>query len=359
MFFIPVLIVTALAIAAVAGFFSIYGLAHIYAATFWSVVVMGTVLEVGKLVAASALQRMWHTLNFWLKTYLMAAVAGLMLITSAGIFGYLSNAYQQDSVNLKDVQVKIELLKTEEQQLSAREQEIDADVNRVGENYVRARIKLMDSYKEEKQWISERRREIRKEVAELSSKQLEVEAHTGPIIYIAKAFDQDVDTAIKWMTLLLIFVFDPLAIALTLVANQALMARQSQLPPSPPAPPSSPLPTSRSEDADVVDFTTEKSEATKGTQIEELPKWPTPAEPTPDLKQEVPQPESAPPTEPEPVVVTKDDLDEPSPSIDSEEKLDKLYDNTQQQMVVPSRRRVQAGSQSDFIRRMIQVHKNS
>lgn len=319
--FIAILFGTAISIAAVAGFFSIYGLANIYVATFWSVVIMGTVLEVGKLVAASALQRYWTDIGLLLKSYLIAAVVGLMIITSAGIFGYLSNAYQQDSVGLKDVQTKIELLKTEEQEISTREKEIDSDINRVGENYVRARIKLMESYKEEKKWISERRKAIRVEITELSSKQLEVEAHTGPIIYIARAFDQDVDTAIKWMTLLIIFVFDPLAIALTLMGNKALMLKNTD-------------PPKREE---------------------------------PELLSTIPEPVAEQVTQPIQEPTVEQELDEPSPTIDDEEKLNELYKQSipaaQPQPVNKVQSNPQpkftAGEQSNFLKRMLTIKNNS
>lgn len=351
--FVFLLFASAFSIASVAAFFSIYGLANIYTATFWSVVVMGITLEIGKLVAASFLQRHWTTASLSLKAYLVSAVIGLMVITSAGIFGYLSNAYQQDSVGLKDVQAKVVLLKEEEANLSAREQQIDADVNRVGENYVRARIKLMESYKEEKNWISERRRTIREEMQKLSTQQLEVEAHTGPIIYIARAFDKDVDTAIKWMTLLIIFVFDPLAIALTLAGNHVIMTRATtQIPPTPqpPVPPVSPTPLSSNN------------------------------------KQEDEEPKAVPEQENE-KTISQEDIDkelaeEPTPHVDSIEKLDELFKDEEPQPVLieepqpslveetqpipplhvqyapPRQRRFTAGDQSDFARRMINASKN-
>jgi flagellar basal body-associated protein FliL len=336
--FIVLLFASALSIASVAAFFSIYGLANIYTATFWSVVIMGATLEVGKLVAASFLQRYWTTASKALKAYLVVAVIGLMIITSAGIFGYLSNAYQQDSVGLKDVQAKVELLKDEETKLSIREQQIDADVNRVGENYVRARIKLMDSYKDEKKWISERRRAIRQEMQTLSTQQLQVEAHTGPIIYIARAFDQDVDTAIKWMTLLIIFVFDPLAIALTLAGNHALMIRDRA--PTAPQPTPTPPPAAKREEKFVEDKTEDDQ---------------TPEE---VAEQTVSQEE-----------IDRELAEEPTPTIDTVEQLDEVFkedvppptfrEERPTTFVPPKQRRFTAGDQSDFARRMIKTTKNS
>lgn len=228
MFFGVLLMLTSLVIAGVAGWFSVYGLAHIYQGAFLSVVLMGGALEIGKLVATSYLYRYWEYTTWLLKTYLMVAILGLMLITSSGIFGYLSNAYQQDAVGIKDVTSRIELIDREYEELSKRELSIDAEVNAVDPKYVTARLKLMAQYKPEKEKLTKRRDEIRVQKLELATKQLEVEAHTGPIIYIAKAMGKSVDTAVIWLSLLIIAVFDPLAVALTIAAN-AVFIRNKEL----------------------------------------------------------------------------------------------------------------------------------
>lgn len=228
MFFGLLLMLTSLVIAGVAGWFSVYGLAHIYQGAFLSVVLMGGALEIGKLVATSYLYRYWEYTTWLLKTYLMVAIFGLMLITSSGIFGYLSNAYQQDAVGIKDVTSRIELIDREYEELSKRELSIDAEVNAVDPKYVTARLKLMAQYKPEKEKLTKRRDEIRVQKLELATKQLEVEAHTGPIIYIAKAMGKSVDTAVIWLSLLIIAVFDPLAVALTVAAN-AVFIRNKEL----------------------------------------------------------------------------------------------------------------------------------
>lgn len=217
----------AVSIAGVAAYFSVYGLAHIFAATFWSVVLMGCILEIGKLVATSFLYRYWDHLKFALKAYLFIAIIGLMALTSAGIFGYLSNAYQQDIVGVKDVAARIKLLDIELATLVARENRINEDVGRIGSNYVSARQNLIKQYAPEKAELNTRIVAIRVEQLDLSTKQLEVEAHTGPIIYIAKAMDKGVDEAVVWMICLIIFVFDPLAVALTIGANIALTTKRA------------------------------------------------------------------------------------------------------------------------------------
>ena len=85
MVFIILLILSALTISATAGYFSIYGLAAIFTGSFWSIVIMGSSLEVGKLMAASYVYRFWDKINFLMKTYLISAIIVLMFITSVGL----------------------------------------------------------------------------------------------------------------------------------------------------------------------------------------------------------------------------------------------------------------------------------
>lgn len=108
--FIILLILVTLSIAGSAAFFSVYGLAQIFTGSFWPVVVMAGSLEAGKLIAASFCYRYWQKITFFLKTYLVTAIFVLMLITSAGIFGFLSSAYQQNILPLAEMERKVELL---------------------------------------------------------------------------------------------------------------------------------------------------------------------------------------------------------------------------------------------------------
>jgi len=226
--FIIILILTTLSIAGSAAFFSIYGLAQIFAGSFWPVVVMASSLEAGKLVSASYVYRYWQQISFIMKSYLITAILILMLITSAGIFGFLSAAYQTDTLSLRDIESQIELLETEKKELRARKKEIDADVGRVKANYITKRIELINKYASETDHINTRLPILIAELYKLKSTQIQEESHVGPIIYIAKVFNQDTDDATKWMILLIIFAFDPLAVALTIATNNAMMQRKEE-----------------------------------------------------------------------------------------------------------------------------------
>lgn len=215
-------------IALTAAYFSIVGLAAIFVGVHTPVLIMGGVLEAGKLTAASYLYRYWKPTGVLLRTYMLAAVLGLMLMTSAGIFGQLSKGYQTDTVSLKVMQAQETLLTTEQTQLTARKVEIDKQIDQLQSNNVRGRQKLMVTFAPELDKINARIPEITKQLQDLSSTQINQEAHVGPIIYIAKAFHTEVDDATKWLVLLIVFAFDPLAVSLTIATNIAIRVHKEE-----------------------------------------------------------------------------------------------------------------------------------
>ena len=226
--FTLILGVVALALASCAAFFSVYGLASTFSGAFLAVIAMGASIEAGKLVAASALYRFWDIMPKWLRSFLIPAVVGGMIVTSFGIFGFLSAAYQQDTLIYKQNDAEITLLKTEQQQLLTRKKQIDEQIAQLPDNYVTSRQRLIRSFKPETDHINKRLPEISKELLSLTKEQIKTSAHVGPIIYIAKVLGQDVDDATKWLIFLIIFIFDPMAIALTLTINIAMVERQKK-----------------------------------------------------------------------------------------------------------------------------------
>lgn len=241
MLFITLLVIITLCIAGSAGFFSIYGLAKIFSGTFWPVVIMGSSLEAGKLIAASYLYRFWNHISIWIKSYLILAILSLMLITSMGIFGFLSAAYQEDIVSYDSMTVKVDqlkqkkehLIKLKEQRLT-RKQQIDADITSLPNNFITGRQRLMKSYKPEletlKKDIAQYTNEIQviiTNIHDLQQTVIQKKVHVGPIVFIAKALGISIDDATKWMIFLIIFVFDPLAVILTIGINVAIDANKS------------------------------------------------------------------------------------------------------------------------------------
>ena len=352
MFIAILTLLSALSISGVAIFYSVIGLATIFPGAFWPVVIMGSVLEVGKLVTASWLYRNWKQTRFLLKTYLTIAVVVLSLITSMGIFGFLSKAHLEQNLaedtvtqrieiinskivseetyikrqnnviarlekslnktstsnkdaieleqqSLKDVQDKFKTLLTVEtntvKNLNERMAILDRDVsdvlttNKSFFNEEKAAADLKASQKEERALIelkiseaqgriailkqdyaedtkviqsridllrsgnTEDKTEVNEQIEKaennilkaqnniddliverepLQAKMIKLEAEVGPVKYIAAlvvdwGVTQDVDTAeaVRWVILIIIFVFDPLAVLLLVAANQSLLRR--------------------------------------------------------------------------------------------------------------------------------------
>jgi len=229
MIFTAILLISALFLTAVGGFFSICGLTQLFSGLFLPIILMGVALEIGKLSVASFLYRYWKKISWLMKGYMITATAVLMLITSAGIYGMLANSYQRDSQPLKETTVTLTLLTQEQESLSTRKKEIDKQIAQISPDYVTARQRLMSSFSLELNQINKRLPEITAELQRLSAQQIQQNAHVGPIIFIAKAMNRDTDDAALYMIMLIIFVFDPLAIALTLAVNIVIIDRNKKV----------------------------------------------------------------------------------------------------------------------------------
>lgn len=226
--FIIVLILTTFAVAASAAYFSVYGLAHLFTGALIPVIIMGSALEAGKLVAASFLYRYSKVINKALKAYLSLAILILMVITSMGIFGFLTAAYQQDTLPLAEMQEKIALYEQEQTQLTERRNQIDKQIADVGPNYVRAKQRLVKEFADERKAIDARLEELTPELQQLKTQHVNVKAKVGPIMFIAEVMGKDPSTAVFWFVIILISVFDPLAVALTLATNIAIKQRKEE-----------------------------------------------------------------------------------------------------------------------------------
>ena len=219
-------------VAGSAAFFSVFGLSNLFAGAKLSVIVMASSLEFGKLVAASFLYRYWNNVNKILRTYMAVGVVVLVLITSAGIFGYLSNAYQgatigfeKQSTELLALEDRLDVLQEDRVFLK---QELDDQVASLPENYITAKRNLREQYNPQIQTISTEILEIKGRISDLEIELIETGVDVGPAIYLAKAFETDVDTVVKFFIFILIFVFDPLALALVLAFNHALMHEEKE-----------------------------------------------------------------------------------------------------------------------------------
>ena len=326
MFIAILTLLSALSISGVAIFYSVIGLATIFPGAFWPVVIMGSVLEVGKLITASWLYRQWKFTPFLLKTYLTIAVIILSIITSMGIFGFLSKAHLEQNLASDTLVQRVDIIndKIESQTIYIERQKavitrsekaidrtgkdftqdiavqeniinsaylrlqvLDADVKAYtdqgkgfwkGDNIAKGvelrkqqkpeRDQLNAEIKEAKAKIEKYRNEGRiagdnnkttiKEAEEniivaqnkiddliierqpLEKKLINLEAEVGPVKYIAAlavdwgfAEEVNLSKAVRWVILIIIVVFDPLAVLLLIAANQSLVRRFPVKPPKP------------------------------------------------------------------------------------------------------------------------------
>ena len=224
---------SALLIAGSAAAFSVYGLAKLFSGAFLSVVVMAGSLELGKLVTASFLYRYWNMINWFQKVYMTIATIVLVFITSAGIFGYLSNAYQgatlefeKQSTELLTIEERIDQL--EEDKIFLKE-ELEVAISELPDNYITAKRKLREDYNPQILQINNELLEYKKTRADLEIGLVSTGVDVGPAIYLARTFGTDIDTVVKFFIFILIFVFDPLAVMLVIAYNQALIDRNKQV----------------------------------------------------------------------------------------------------------------------------------
>ena len=242
-----VTLLTSFLIAAIAAYFSIAGLMAIFNGASMAVAVMAGSLELGKLVTASWLYRNWKETGWLLKSYLTLAVALLMFITSLGIFGYLSKAHSDQSlvsggateqVALFDEKIKYqrEIIDTNQKVIAQMDDVVNQTLSRTTDAKGAERaLQVRRSQSKDRQRlvteISTAQAEIQKlneQRAPLAVELKKVESEVGPIKYVAALIYGDnpetnlMERAVRWMIILLVVVFDPLAVALLIAANQTL-----------------------------------------------------------------------------------------------------------------------------------------
>lgn len=313
-----IMFIVATAIAGCAAFFSVKGIGLLFAGSFLSVVIMASCLEAGKLVAASFLYRCWHQLSWWVKTYLTAATLLLMIVTSLGIFGFLSDAYEHTKTKVEmldnsiarlqeensiidqqissikttsadtnqqsdqsidhykeiydkfavDQQNKLDVIKNQlgvmgdellalQQQpgglfsskdekitklkleqkpirdsLNAQLSKIDADTQQKYNEFL-AKVDSIQSFVNQQQLLDDRLAplydKIKDNDSQIMEQKLQIsETDIGSFRFIARAFDVETDTAVKWFMLMIVVVFDPLAVCLVIGYNVLVMKQSDK-----------------------------------------------------------------------------------------------------------------------------------
>lgn len=250
---IYLLLFNAIALSVIAEYYAIMGLMAIFSGSPIAIAVMGGILGLSKVVITSWLYRNWKSTTFLLKSYFSTAIVILMFLTSMGIFGYLSKAHLDQGVVSGDVSATIALLDEKiniqkeninaaRKALNQLDSQVEATLSRTTDaagatrsatlrrNQAKERGALLDD-------ISAAQREIARlteEKAPIAAELRKVEAEVGPIKYIAAfVYEEQTDQtalekAVRWLILLIVIVFDPLAVLMFVAVNQSMMKREQE-----------------------------------------------------------------------------------------------------------------------------------
>jgi hypothetical protein len=242
---------SAIIVAGCAAFFSVTGLGVLFAGASLSVMVMAGALEFAKLVAATYLKQQWDVIKGFNKWYLATSVATLMLITSAGIFGYLSNAFQQQNLGLQKIERDIAVYQT---QITKNDGEIARYTTQLNNqqnirNSQEANLSKQIDKDKSTSRVSQMIRTADKEIASVSKRideltkqnnvaldsinaiknnNIELEREVGGFRFVADAFGVPLNTVVKFFIFIIVIVFDPLAVALIIAFNGLIMKRKEE-----------------------------------------------------------------------------------------------------------------------------------
>lgn len=251
---IYLLLFNAVALSIIAEYYAIMGLMAIFSGSPIAIAVMGGILGLSKIVITSWLYRNWKQTSLLLKSYFLSAVCILMLLTSMGIFGYLSKAHLDQGVLSGDVAAAVSLIDEKiniqkeninaaRKTISQLDSQVDAALSRttdaagadrsssIRRSQAKERAKLIDEIASAQKEIAK----LNEERAPIAVELRKVEAEVGPIKYIAAFIYEDdpgkntLEKAVRWLIVLIVLVFDPLAVLMFVAVNQTLARQKPQL----------------------------------------------------------------------------------------------------------------------------------
>lgn len=244
----------ALMLSAVAAFYAIFGLVAIFAAAPVAIIVMGTLLEGSKLVVASWMYHNWKEIPLLMKSYFTVALVVLMFLTSMGIFGFLSRAHIEQKSTSQDTTVLVAEIDRQIEQEQAKVRDANTVISQLDQavqslanaNRIRGAtgsIAVRQSQAEERNQYNQSITAANQKIAALQTEripfiqqQLALEAEVGPLKYIAALLYGDnpdanvIEKAVRFVIIMIVAVFDPLAVLMLIAANWSLMREQEKLP---------------------------------------------------------------------------------------------------------------------------------
>lgn len=235
---------SAVLVAGCAAYFSVTGLAILFSGAYVAVIIMASALEIAKLVSATYLKQQWNVIKGANKWYLTIAVTILMLITSAGIFGFLSNAFQQQNIKLDQVQREITVwetkIKSNEQlvgTLTVQLTDLQSNQGKIIDkgNVNRSLLRSVDNRDKQIQRLQDKISGLQdsiltynQKINDIKNENIGIEREIGGFRFVAESFNLPLNTVVKFFIILIVFVFDPLAIALVIAFNQLIMVKRKE-----------------------------------------------------------------------------------------------------------------------------------
>lgn len=222
------LVISAASVASLGAYFSIVGLGALFSGAVLAVWLMAGSLEFAKFTLAAYLHQVWNSLNKVYRLYLIFAVVILSIITSLGIFGFLSEAYQSAAVVLEAENIKLENVKKQQQLITNEIARLNAAIDEIPTSRISRKLSARAEVEPVIKELNKKFEEGERTVAAANLTILEVKKKVGPLIYISRAFDINIDTVVKYLILIFISVFDPLAICLVVASTHAIESRKNK-----------------------------------------------------------------------------------------------------------------------------------
>jgi len=258
-----IVLIAALSLAAIAAYYSVFGISKLFSAQATAVIVMAAVLETSKLITAAYLERFWKTIHWIRKVYLVLAMLILMTITSLGIYGFLVAAYQETAYELQSTEKIVQVQSTKQSRYKEQLVSVVDEKNKLNDNiseltkglsnnvitYVdgegnkitttsRATRKALEAQLTQsisrREVLADKEAALNDSITTIDLRILDIESNSeaaaeiGPLKYVAQITSQTTDKVVNWFILLFIVVFDPLAIVLLISANKALGRHESK-----------------------------------------------------------------------------------------------------------------------------------
>ena len=221
------LIISAASVASLGAYFSIVGLGALFSCAAMAVFLMAGSLEFAKFTLAAYLHQTWKNLNKIYRGYLTFAIVVLSIITSLGIFGFLSDAYQSASTVLEAENIKLASIKSQQKLIADEIARLNRSIDEIPAGRISKRMAARAEIEPVIKDLTKKFSDGDKGITAANLTILDVQKKVGPLMYISRSFKMDIDSVVKYLILIFVSVFDPLAICLVIASTHAIESRRN------------------------------------------------------------------------------------------------------------------------------------